>query len=454
MTLAEQPEPLEHLALRDPLTNLANRAFFDRQLEEALERHDAGSIHVFLLNLDDFKEVNDAHGRHGGDALLVEIGRRLRECVAPHDTSARFSGDEFAVLLTEAIDADDFAARIVAELSGPFRFDGKELQPTISLGFAASAGQSVKASELLRRAGIAMYIAKAAGKNRFVRFRPAMMSALVARDDLESELRYAVERHEIIMHYQPIVNARVGGAAQVEALVRWRRAADLVPPLDFISAAEGSGLIRPIGQEVLRLTFTQLGRWLADDNTRSVAVNVSAVQLREPDFAHDTLEIIDAAGVDAHQLIIELTESAFPGSALEMIDQLSQLRARGIRVSLDDFGTGYSSLGRLQELPVDIIKVDKTFVDGIATGDENLPILNSIIDLAHNLGLHVTAEGVETATQALYLQRLGCDSMQGFYFGRATSVEFLADVESRASDAFRKLASPHSAIKGQSPALP
>jgi sensor c-di-GMP phosphodiesterase-like protein len=193
-----------------------------------------------------------------------------------------------------------------------------------------------------------------------------------------------------------------------------------VPPLDFVSAAEGSGLIRSIGQEILRLTFAQLGNWLADDNMRSVAVNVSAVQLREPHFARDTLEVIDAAGVDPRQLIIELTESAFPASALEMINQLSQLRARGIRVSLDDFGTGYSSLGRLQELPVDIIKVDKTFVDGIATGDENLPILNSIIDLAHNLGLNVTAEGVETATQALYLHR--------------------------------KLASPHMTVKGgQSP---
>jgi diguanylate cyclase (GGDEF)-like protein len=442
MTLAEQPEQLERIA---------DRALFDRQLEEALESHNAGSIHVLLLDLDDFKDVNDAHGRHAGDALLLEAGRRLRECVGPNNTSVRFSGDEFAVLLTDALDADDVAARIIAALGAPFHFDGKELQPSISLGVAANGDQSLKASELLRRAGIAMYIAKAAGKARFVRFRPGMMSALVAHNDVEPGLRYAVERHEIIVHYQPIVDVIVGGAAQVEALVRWRRADDLIPPQDFISAAEASGLIKTIGQEILRLTCAQLCDWLADGNIRSVAVNVSPMQLREPDFARETLDILASAGVDPRQLIVEVTESEFLGSALQMIEQLSQLRARGVRVSLDDFGTGHSSLGRLQEFPVDIIKIDRSFVDGIRSGHETLPILNSIVDLAHNLGLHVTAEGVETATQAHYLQRLGCDSMQGFYFGGATSVEFLAEVQSRASEAYRKLTSPHIAIKGQSP---
>jgi diguanylate cyclase (GGDEF)-like protein len=441
MTLAEQPEQLEGLALRDPVTDLANRAFFDSQLEKALESHNAGSIHVLLLDLDDFKAVNDAHGRHAGDALLIEASRRLRECVGPDKISARIGGDEFAVLLTDAVNADDVAVKIVAALGAPFRFDGKELQPTISLGFADNAGQSLKASELLRRAGIAMYIAKAAGKNRFVRFRPGMMSALITHNDVESELRYAVERHEIIVHYQPIVNVRVGGAVQVEALVRWGRADDLIAPLDFISAAEASGLITTIGKEILRLTCTQLGEWLADADMRSVAVNVSPLQLQEPNFAREALDILASAGVDPRQLIVELTESEFPGSTRQMIDQLSQLRARGVRVSLDDFGTGHSSLERLQELPVDIIKIDRSFVEGITSGDETLPILRSIVDLAHALGLQVTAEGVETTTQAHYLQRLGCDSMQGFYFGRATSVEFLPDVESRASDAYRKLSS-------------
>jgi diguanylate cyclase (GGDEF)-like protein len=450
MTLAEQPEQLERIANRDSLTDLANRAFFDTQLEEALKSHNIGSIHVLLLDLDDFKEVNDSHGRDAGDALLVETSRRLRERVGPNNTSARFGGDEFAVLLTDATDADDDAARIVGALGAPFRFDGKELQPSISLGFAANGDPSLKASELLRRAGIALYIAKAAGKNRFVRFRPGMMSVLVAHNDVESGLRYAVERHEIIVHYQPIVNLEVGGVDQVEALARWSRAGDLILPGEFVPAAEASGLIKTIGQEILRLTCAQLSDWLAVDNMRSVAVNVSAVQLREPDFAHDTLDTLDSAGVDPRQLVVELTESALPGSVVQTIDQLSQLRARGIRVSLDDFGTGYSSLERLQKFPVDIIKIDRSFVDGIRSGDETLPILHSIVDLAHNLGLHVTAEGIETATQALYLQQLGCDSMQGFYFGRATAVEFLADVESQASDAYRKLTAPLIATKGES----
>ncbi|MCU1577101.1 MAG: diguanylate cyclase [Leifsonia sp.] len=435
---------LERLAFRDSLTGLGNRAFFDRELEDALEGPTTGPIHVLLLDLDDYEEVNDILGRQAGDALVIGASRRLLDRVAPNDTVARLGSDEFAVLLTGDMDADDVAARIVRALSAPFRLEGKEFQPSVSLGLATTGDQQLPASDLLRRAGIAIYVAKAAGKSRFVRFRPDMMSELVARNELESGLRYAVERREIVVHYQPIVSVEAGGATQVEALVRWRHAESLIPPLDFIAAAETSGLINAIGREILTLTCAQLHDWLAGDNLRSVAVNISAVQLREPNFARDVLHILASAGVDPSQLILEVTESAFPDPALRVIDQLSQLRSHGIRVSLDDFGTGYSSLGRLQELPVDIIKVDRSFVDGIRTGGETLPILNSVVELAHNLGLHVTAEGVETAAQALHLRRLGCDSMQGFYFGRPAAAEFLADVEWHATDAYQKLTpTPH-----------
>jgi EAL domain-containing protein (putative c-di-GMP-specific phosphodiesterase class I) len=275
--------------------------------------------------------------------------------------------------------------------------------------------------------------------NGFLRFRPDMMSAPVANTDLESGLRHAVERHEIIVHYQPIVNVTAGDVTHVEALVRWRRADELLSPLDFIPAAESTGLINSLGQEILALACRQVYDWLAGAGMRSVAVNVSAVQLREPDFARDILTILAATGVDPRQLIIEVTESACLGSPRRVIEQLSHMRERGIRVALDDFGTGYSTLARLRELPVDIIKVDKSFIDEVKTGRENLPILNSIIDLGHTLGLHVTVEGVETAAQARHLRRLGCDSMQGFYFGRPAAVEFLDDLEWQAGDAFRKL---------------
>jgi EAL domain-containing protein (putative c-di-GMP-specific phosphodiesterase class I) len=266
-----------------------------------------------------------------------------------------------------------------------------------------------------------------------------MMRSPAASTDLEAGLRHAVERHEIVVHYQPIVNITVGSATQVEALVRWHRADELIPPLDFIPAAESSGLINTLGQAILELACSQVRDWLAGDEARSVAVNVSAVQLREPDFARDILTILAATGVDPRQLIIEVTESACLGSPRRVIEQLSHMRERGIRVALDDFGTGYSTLARLRELPVDIIKVDKSFIDEVKTGRENLPILNSIIDLGHTLGLHVTVEGVETATQARQLRRLGSDSMQGFYFGRPSPVEFLADMEWQATNAYRQL---------------
>ncbi|MDQ1583191.1 MAG: hypothetical protein QOF36_1245 [Microbacteriaceae bacterium] len=430
---------MTRVAVQDTLPLLANRAFFHKQLEGALEGPETGSVDVLLFDVDDFEEVNDIVGDRAGDALLTEAGRRVLECVGPDVTAARLGGDTFAVMLTNAMDAEKVAAAIVRSFNAPFRIQGKELHLGVSLGLASGDKRQLQASDLLRRAGIAMYVAKAAGKNRFLRFRVDMLSAVVARDDLESGLRFAVERKEIVVHYQPIVNVSAGGASQVEALARWRHADDLIPPRDFVSAAETSGLINTIGLEVLRLTCAQLRDWLADERVRSVAVNVSTSQLQEPDFARAALEVLDSGGVDPRQLVVEVTERAFVGSARRVIGHLAQLREHGIRIALDDFGTGYSSLSRLQELPVDIIKVDKSFVDGIKTGEETLPILNSIVDLAHNLGLHVTAEGVETAEQAIHLRRLGCEAMQGFYFGRPTSVDLLAEVEWQATDAYRRL---------------
>lgn len=436
--LAEQAEQLKQLAYSDSLTGLANRVFFHDRLEDALRLAESGSISVLLLDLDDFKEVNDILGHQAGDKMLVETGHRLRECVGPADTVARIGGDEFVILLIDSEDAEIVADRVVNALNSPVLLDGHEVHPSVSLGLATTGSESLQASDLLRRADIAMYVAKAAGKNRYMRFQPEMMTALLKRSDVESGLHDAIEHKEMVVHYQPILTVEDGEVAQVESLVRWNRPDGLVPPLDFIAIAEGTGLINAIGLEVLTQSCVQLHDWLSADPSHSVTVNVSVVQLREEGFAGTVLQTLAEFDIDPRQLILEVTESAVMDSEVRPIKQLKRLREHGIRVSLDDFGTGYSSLGRLQSLPVDIIKLDRTFVSGIRTGDEVFPILNSMITLAHNLGLHVTAEGIETAPQARHLIELGCDSLQGFFFSRPVPIELLDDASDHATAVYRK----------------
>ncbi|MCZ9880299.1 putative bifunctional diguanylate cyclase/phosphodiesterase [Arthrobacter sp. B2a2-09] len=413
--LARQAEELKLLAFRDHLTGLANRALFRDRLEHALASTDRLGIHVLLLDLDDFKEVNDVLGHQAGDEMLIEVGRRLLPCVGPGDTVARLGGDEFVILLTSTPDPAPVAARLVNALNVPFILHGRDLRPGVSIGLI-SADDVLHAPDLMRRADIAMYAAKAAGKNRCLRFHPDMMTALLARTDLEAGIRTAVEHGEITVHYQPVVDAASATVTQVEALVRWERPDGLTPPSDFIPAAEASGLINAIGHEVLTQTCTQLQPWLLKNGNRAVAVNVSAVQLREPGYARGVLETLSVAGIQGNQLILEVTESVFLDPAPHITAQLTLLRGKGIRVALDDFGTGYSSLGRLQELPVDILKIDRSFVSVIHTGEEDLPILASMAVMAHHLGHRITAEGVETPEQARHLLQLGCDSLQGYLF--------------------------------------
>ena len=414
--LAAQAEKLRTMAFQDPLTGLANRAVFNDGLGEALTEPRLKAVDVLLLDLDDFKEVNDILGHQAGDEMLIEVARRLRGCVPTADVVARLGGDEFVVLLTACPDADAIAACIVRCLHVPVTINGTVLRPSLSLGLASLGQESVGASELLRHADIAMYAAKAAGKNRFLRFHPDMMAALVQRTDMESGLQLAVARGEISVDFQPIVSHRMGQVVMFEALARWDRGGARVPPSVFIPLAERTGLISEIGAEVMALGMVQLASWLSEDPSRSLSVNVSGVQLQEPDFAEQVLRLAEASGVAAYQLVLEVTESVFFDADCSLIKQLSTLRDAGARVALDDFGTGYSSLGRLQDLPVDTVKIDKTFISMVRTGAERLPILSSMINMAHSLGLTVTAEGVETAAQADYLTALECDSLQGYLF--------------------------------------
>ncbi|MBT2551043.1 bifunctional diguanylate cyclase/phosphodiesterase [Arthrobacter sp. ISL-65] len=437
--MADLAEQLKAMAFQDPLTGLANRKLFHDQLSEALHGRSSTAVDVLLLDLDDFKEVNDILGHAAGDQMLVEVARRLRACVRPDDTVARLGGDEFVVLLTGSADAESVAERIVQSLNVPVWIEGSMLRPSLSLGIASLCADAVAASELLRRADVAMYAAKAAGKNRYMRFKPEMMTALVQRTDMEAGLRLAIDNDEIRVSYQPVVSARLGAVIQFEALARWERDGRNVPPSQFIPTAERSGLISAIGLQMMRESFIQLGAWLSGGAERSLAVNVSGVQLRDRDFAGNVLAMAESHGMDPRQLVLEVTESVFFDADDHVISQLASLRSAGVRVALDDFGTGYSSLGRLQDLPVDAVKIDQSFVSMVRTGAEKLPILSSMINMAHSLGLSVTAEGIETSAQAAFLTDLQCDALQGYLFSVPESEAGLDQAISRSADALQAL---------------
>ncbi|MFJ6077019.1 putative bifunctional diguanylate cyclase/phosphodiesterase [Pseudarthrobacter sp. NPDC092419] len=437
--LAAQTEKLRGMAFRDPLTGLANRAVFNDALGEAVRSPRLKSVDVLLLDLDDFKEVNDVLGHQAGDDMLIEVARRLRGCAPTADVVARLGGDEFVVLLTACPNADEIATCMVRCLRVPLTAGGKVLRPSLSLGLASLTSEDQNASELLRRADIAMYAAKAAGKNRFLRFQPDMMTKLMQRTAMESGLVRAAEHGEISIEFQPIVSYQRGQVVKVEALARWDSEGGRVPPSVFIPLAERTGLIGGIGMEVMGLAMRRIAGWLTGDPSRSLAVNVSGVQLQEHDFAEQVLRLAEASGVAPYQLVIEVTESVFFDADCSLVKQLSTLREAGARVALDDFGTGYSSLGRLQDLPVDTVKIDKSFVSMIRTGRERLPILSSMINMAHSLGLTVTAEGIETVEQAQYLAALECDSMQGYLFSRPEPESRLTLALSHAEKVLRTL---------------
>ncbi|MHA7224116.1 putative bifunctional diguanylate cyclase/phosphodiesterase [Arthrobacter sp. RHLT1-20] len=421
---AEHDDELKAGVLRDPLTALPNGTLFNERLAAALRRPDP--VDVLLLNLDDFKSLNDMLGRSSADELLVEVASRLRNCVRPHDTVARLGGDEFVVLLTECLNADAVATRIAESLYEPLRAGGSAVRPGVSMGLASKTANTLDGAELLRQADAAMTAAKSGGKNTWLRFRPAMLNTAAHKADGETGLRHAVELGQISVHYQPVVSPGLGSVVQFEAFARWERHGRLVPPNQFLPVAEQSGLIREIGDEVMRRACAEIRPWLAGDAAHSVAVNVSGLQFQNRDFGTDVLAIVAATGVNPRQLTLELTESVFFDAGSDILRQLRQLREAGVRIAMDDFGTGYSSLGRLKELPLDMVKIDRSFVAMIKTGQEQLPFFATMINAAHHLGLKVTAEGIETPAQARYLMDRGCDSLQGYLFAKPAPASELA----------------------------
>ncbi|WP_458113532.1 putative bifunctional diguanylate cyclase/phosphodiesterase [Arthrobacter sp. R1-13] len=433
--LAEEASQLRAMAFQDQLTGLANRQLFNDQLAQAMRRPRHIAVDLILLDLDDFKEVNDIHGHQAGDQMLIETARRLRSCVRPNDTVGRLGGDEFVVLLTNVADPAAVAERIMETLNAPVSIGGAHLKPSLSLGLASMSETTMEPSDLLRQADVAMYAAKAGGKNRYMRFRPEMLMVLAQRNDMEARLRVAVLHGEVKVQYQPVVATGSGREVQLEALARWERDGEFIPPGQFIPMAERSGLISDLGNSVMARACVELQPWLAADKSRSLSFNVSGGQLHEQDFADVALRIASSCRVDPAQLVLEVTESVFLDPGTQVIDQLKHLRRARMRVALDDFGTGYSSLGRLQDLPVDSVKIDGSFVSMVRTGAEKLPLLSSMITMAHALNLSVTAEGIETPAQAEYLMDLGCDFLQGYLFSRPVSDNRLDMAMTRAETA-------------------
>lgn len=427
--LAEQQ--VQHDALHDGLSLLPNRALFLDRLGQAVargRRRRDRRFAVVLLDLDRFKIVNESLGPGIGDQLLVATARRLENCLRTGDTAARLGGDEFAILLDDVGDASDAirtAERVQAELSAPHRLSGREVFTTSSIGIALSHAGYERPEEVLRDADIAMYRAKALGKACHVVFDEGMHGRAAELLDLDSALRRAIERREFVLHFQPIVSLEHGRIAGFEALVRWMHPErGMVPPGEFVPVAEETGLIVPIGRLVLSLACSQLQemqRKVGADNGPSISVNVSARQLAGPGLVDDVRAALSETGINPASLRVEITESVVMENARVAAETLEALKRLGVQIYMDDFGTGYSSLSTLHRLPIDALKIDRSFVSGLGVDGENSVIVHTIVTLARVLGMEVIAEGVETAVQLAQVRALKCDHGQGFFFAHPVS---------------------------------
>jgi diguanylate cyclase (GGDEF)-like protein/PAS domain S-box-containing protein len=427
-------QQLEHQALSDSLTGLANRALFLDRVEHALARggRDEEPVTILFLDLDDFKTVNDSLGHEAGDELLVTVASRLKRCLRPADTVARLGGDEFAILLesTSAESAVALARRVLEALGEPYSAGGRAMVVRASIGVATGSAPAHDAGDLLRNADVAMYVAKGGGKARLAVFEPGMHTAALRRLEMKADLQRAVIEKELLLHYQPIVNLGDGALVGVEALVRWQHPElGLVSPADFIPLAEESGLIIPLGRWVLSEACRQAAEWqqqIPVARDVAVSVNVSARQLQRPELIAEVEDALVASGIAPAALTLEITESGLMEEKDVAAAQLEDLRRLGVRVAVDDFGTGYSSLGYLSSLPIDILKIDKMFIDGVSQGPEDSAIAGAVGKLANALGLTLVAEGIESLDQVVALRGMEFQRGQGHFFSRALPAEEIA----------------------------
>ena len=418
---ADAQEMLRHQAYHDALSGLPNRVWFGERLEAALadDRH---GVAVLFVDLDDFKTINDVLGHAAGDEVLRITAARLKGALRDGDVAARLGGDEFAIMVTGSHDVRHAAAvsdRILEALHEPIQTTGRTLFVQASVGIAMAASGDDDASEMMRNADIAMYLAKGQGKDRSQIYQPAMHADVLQRLALRADLEAAVTGDGLVLHYQPIVDLQSNRVTAVEALVRWiHPERGLIPPDDFIPLAETTGLIVPLGRWVLQEACRQVGAWRRElGQDLKVSINVSPIQLKHPGLVDDVRRAIDEARIDPGDVVIEITETGIVenGAGSEV---LFDLRALGVQIAMDDFGTGYSSLGQIGRLPVDIIKIDRTFVQAYGIASTESALTASIVRLASSLKMVTVAEGVESTEQLDYIRALGCEAAQGFLMSR------------------------------------
>jgi diguanylate cyclase (GGDEF)-like protein/PAS domain S-box-containing protein len=428
---------LVHNAFHDALTGLPNRALFHEHLRAAIDRaaRRLTTFAVLFLDFDRFKVVNDSLGHSEGDKLLVQIARRLESCLRTSDIVARLGGDEFTILLDEFDDTEDafsIIERIQQSLKEPFELSGREVFTSASIGIAVSNAAYTKPEELLRDADIAMYRAKESGRACYQIFNQAMHEQASVRLQLETEIRQAVERQEFRVFYQPIIEIQNGKIIGFESLVRWvHPERGIVSPVDFIPIAEETGLIIPLGEWVLRESCRQFREWqrekIADENL-TISVNLSCKQFMQNDLVERITAILRETQLNAECLRLEITESHLIEDSELAVTIINRLRDIGVKLSIDDFGTGYSSLSYLHRLPIDYLKIDRSFVSRMLTNHENSEIVHTVITLAKNLGIEVIAEGIETIEQAEQLRKLDCRFGQGYFYSQPVNAEKARDI--------------------------
>lgn len=435
-------ERLEHLAHHDSLTNLPNRSLFGDRLMQAiaLARRNKKMMALMLLDLDRFKEVNDTLGHRLGDQLLIEVSRRLKSRLRESDTIARLGGDEFAVIISDIGDiekAAQVAQHFMDALSESFEIEGHEIFITTSIGITIYPADSDDREILLKNADTAMYYAKSRGRNNFQFFTSEMNSRIIEKLFIESKLRHALENEEFQLYFQPQVEAETGCIVGMEALLRWvnPELGDMAPSR-FIPIAEDTGLIIPIGEWVMQEACRQAMSWLEEGvPILNLSVNLSARQFHKQTIIGTISCILKETGFDPQHLELEITESVIMQDVDENIQTLRSLKELGLRLSIDDFGTGYSSLNYLKRFPIDVLKIDRSFVMDIANDPDDSSVVSAIIALAHSLNLKVIAEGVETAEQLAFLKERGCNEMQGYYFSKPLPGH-------KVKDLFKKITEP------------